>query len=237
MPAGRGRLVVFDVTGTLLTPAGSVGAVYADAARAAGGAFEAATLDTAFGRALGAAPPLAFGHLGPGDREAAERDWWRGVARSALGALPPAFGFDPFFDRVWRHFSEPRAWRVYPEVRLALRALRRTGHPLAVLSNWDSRLPPLLEALRLGGYFARVLVSSALPAAKPDPAAFAAATTALDGVGNGVPIMVGDRLDHDVLPARAAGWDAVWLDRRGDAAPPGIARVTDLRDLARDEGA
>ncbi len=46
-------------------------------------------------------------------------------------------------------------------------------------------------------------------------------------------MMVGDRLDHDVLPALAAEWEAVWLDRSGlGHAPDGVLVVRDLRELA-----
>ena len=44
--------------------------------------------------------------------------------------------------------------------------------------------------------------------------------------------MVGDRLDHDVLPALAADWEAVWLDRSGlGHAPDGVLVVRDLHEL------
>ena len=48
--------------------------------------------------------------------------------------------------------------------------------------------------------------------------------------------MVGDRIDHDIEPARLAGWDAVWLDRenRGGALPEGAGRVPLLTALRLD---
>lgn len=230
-----GRPVVLDAAGTLILLREPVGAAYARIARDAGGAFEPAAVEAGFGQAFAAAPPLAFGHLPPVERRVAERAWWRVVARGALEAAAPwpaGFSFDRFFDLAWQRFADPAAWVVPADVRPALRSLRRAGVPLAVLSNWDGRLPRLLDGLGLGGFFARVVVSGELPAAKPDPAAFAAARRAI-GLGVAPPLMVGDRPEHDVAPARAAGWDALWLDRDGGAGEwvaPAEA-VTDLRAL------
>ena len=233
-----GRVVVLDAAGTLVEVAGSVGEAYAADARAAGADLDPAQIERGFGRAMRAAPPLAFAHLHPEARGAAARGWWRAVAGAALtagGELPAGFAFESFFDRSWERFSRPDAWRVHADVRPALRALRARGLPLAVFSNWDERLKPLLTGLGLGGYFCRVIVSSDLPAAKPSRHAFEAVARELANVesAQGLPVMVGDRLDHDALPAMAAGWDAVWLDRAGGSGAPESVRVArDMRELS-----
>lgn len=230
-------MIVFDAAGTVVETAGSVGEAYAEDARSVGVELDPHRLERGFAAARAAAPPLAFGDRPRREREVAERAWWREVARAAVetaGAEGSAFDFERFFDLAWARFAEPSAWRVPPDVRPALRALRGAGVPLAVLSNWDSRLPGLLEALGLGGFFARVVVSSGLEHAKPDPAAFARARSALgEPAEASVPTMVGDRLEHDVEPALAAGWRAVWLDRSGAGgeAPEGAVRVEDLADV------
>lgn len=230
-------VVVLDAAGTLVEVAGSVGATYSAIAGEQGARLDPTAIERGFARAMGAAPPLAFGDQPAEGREAASRGWWREVATAALaeaGDLPDDFDVPSFFDRAWERFSRPDAWRLYPDVRPALRALRVRGRPLAVLSNWDHRLETLLSGLGLRGWFCRVLVSSELPAAKPSPAAFEAAARVLPAlVPPAPPIMVGDRLDHDIQPALAAGWRAVWLDRAGRGrAPSGIETVRDLHGLA-----
>jgi REG-2-like HAD superfamily hydrolase len=232
------RVVVLDAAGTLVEVAGSVGEAYAEDARAAGADLDPQAIERGFARAMRAAPPLAFGDQPPDAREVAARGWWRSVAGAALaaaGELPAGFPFETFFDRAWQRFSRPDAWRVHDDVRPALRTLRARGTPLAVFSNWDARLKGLLGSLGLGGYFCRVIVSSDLPAAKPDRAAYEAAACELQAIESaaGAPIMVGDRLDHDAVPAVAAGWEAVWLDREGAGdAPEGVRTVRDLRELS-----
>lgn len=230
-------MVVLDAAGTLLDVKGSVGEAYAADARAVGAELDPEAIEAGFGRAMAAAPPLAFGELPPDRRRMAERSWWRSVARRALesaGAVPETFPFERFFDLAWERFARPPSWRLHLDVRPGLRALRRDGVPLAVFSNWDGRLPALLDGLGIGGYFAAVVVSSRLATAKPDPRAFAEAAAAAEEIeGSAMPIMVGDRVDHDVAPALDAGWKAVWLDReeRAEALPRGAERIADLREL------
>lgn len=230
-------MIVLDAAGTLVEIDRSVGEAYAEDARAAGAELDPDEIGRAFAAALEAAPPLAFGDRPRRERRIAERAWWRSVAGAALeraGADPTTFDFAAFFDRAWSRFAAPAAWRVPSDVRPALRSLRRSGVPLAVFSNWDARLPALLDALGLGGFFARVVVSGDLRHAKPDPAAYAAARSEIGEAAEvAIPTMVGDRLDHDVEPALAAGWGAVWLDRggRGGPTPEGASRIEDLGAL------
>lgn len=229
--------VVVDVAGTILELACPVGELYAGSARAAGADLDPTALHRGFQRAFAAAPPLAFGEeRDPARREAAERAWWRTVAvRAAREAgAPDGFDLDRFFDHAWHRFAGPEPWRVPDDARPGLRALRRAGHPLVAFSNWDSRLPALLRAVGLEGYFARIHVSSGLPAAKPDPEAFAHVEGDARDLGGGVPVMIGDRLDHDVEPALERGWRAIWLDRGegGGAVPDGAVRVSSMVEAA-----
>lgn len=229
--------LALDAAGTLIEVRGTVGDVYAAAARAAGSGLDPERIDAGFRRAHAAAPPLAFGDRPVPERRAAELAWWRAVARAAVDAAdpPPDFDFAGFFDRAWDWFGRPEAWTVFPDVRPALRELRRSGRALVVFSNWDSRLPGLLDALGLGGFFAGIHVSAGLPAPKPRPEAFAAVGAAMARLpGGAAPTLVGDRLDHDVRPARDAGWRAIWIDRVGTGGelPAGAERIGDLRELA-----
>ncbi len=227
-------IVVLDAAGTLVELRCGVGEAYADMAKREGATLDPAALEAGFRKAFGAAPPLAFGTYDP----TSERDWWRRVAGGAItaaGPLPTEFDFERFFDHAYDWFATECAWRVPADVRPALRNLRRAGFPLAVLSNWDSRLEPLLEQLRLGGFFTQVFVSGRLPAAKPGRAAFDTARRALGPLADHrAPIMVGDQIDHDIQAALDAGWKAIWIDRgdRGGELPEGVERVTDLRDVA-----
>lgn len=150
------------------------------------------------------------------------RGFWRDVLDRLLerADAPPASPFAAA--ELYERFAEAGAWRVFPDVVPALERLRGAGLRLAVISNWDQRLPRLLEALDLAARFDAVVVSSAVGVEKPHPAIFAAAAERL-GADPERLLHVGDRRLEDVEGALGAGWRALLLDRRGGG---------DLADLA-----
>jgi 2-haloalkanoic acid dehalogenase type II len=54
----------------------------------------------------------------------------------------------------------------------ALERARRAGIPLAVVSNWDARLPEILRRLGVDRLFETIVTSAEAAAAKPDPRIF-----------------------------------------------------------------
>jgi len=44
-------------------------------------------------------------------------------------------------------------------------------------------------------------------------------------------VSIGDRLEVDALAATAAGLRGIWLNRTGNAVPPGVEAVDNLTDL------
>jgi len=208
------RAVTFDAAGTLIAPAEAVGDTYARTAARFGISVRAGDVDAAFRRALADAPPLAFPDVAAHDLARHERDWWRAVVRAALGGAGSHGAFEACFDALFAHYATPGAWRVYTDARPCLEAARARGLRTAVVSNFDRRLPSLLDGLGLSRAVDRVLSSTQVGAAKPAVAIFAAAAAAL-GVDIGEICHVGDDLRADVGGARAAGASALYLDRSG----------------------
>lgn len=141
------------------------------------------------------------------------RGWWhefleRLCRRLGLGE-PSRFASSELFDR----FLRPGAWEVYPDVRSTLETLSRAGVRLGVVSNWDERLPRLLDALDLGHFFDAVTFSSAVGIEKPNPRIFLHCLRAL-GVAPANALHVGDGAVDDVEGAMAAGMQALRVDRR-----------------------
>lgn len=138
--------------------------------------------------------------------------WRRFVERVAehLGLAPPSrFAVKELYHR----FSGAAEWTVYPDVVPALDALRASGLRLAVVANWDSRLPGLLGDLGLADRFVTVVTSSAVGAEKPDRRVFEAALAALELPPERV-LHVGDEVLADVEGAQAVEMLALHLDRR-----------------------
>ncbi|WP_420162087.1 HAD family hydrolase [Nocardiopsis sp. CNT-189] len=122
--------------------------------------------------------------------------------------------------------AEVRAWRaedpgtladgfdaedLYPDVRGALGALRGMGLSVVIAGNQPVQARPALEAMELP--VDGVHVSDEWGVQKPDPAFFTR-VAAVAGVPPAEILYVGDRVDNDVLPARAAGMRTA-LIRRG----------------------
>ena len=171
---------------------------------------------------------MAFPGRRGADLDRAERGWWRAVVErvtSEAGGVPE---FDPYFDRLYAHYATAQAWRVFPEVPGVLAALRERGLRLAVVSNFDSRLPPLLDALGLAPFFDAVVCSGAVGAAKPDGAIFAHALAVL-GVDAHEALHVGDSGVNDCDGARAAGIEALLVDR--GTTPSRAGTIPDLRGI------
>jgi putative hydrolase of the HAD superfamily len=105
-------------------------------------------------------------------------------------------------------------WRAFDDTLPALRTLGRR-FKLAVITNGDGRQQRAkLDATGLSPFFSHVLVSGEVKVSKPDPAIFRLSEEAL-GLPPEALAYVGDRLDVDVAGAKAAGWTAIWLDRKG----------------------
>jgi putative hydrolase of the HAD superfamily len=209
--AGRLRAALFDAAGTLIGPAEPVGESYARAAAAHGAAIPAWRLDDAFRRVLRRAPPMAFPGEPPARVAALERGWWRERVRETLRAADQTArvaDFDGFFDSLFAHFARPQAWRARPGAGEALVALRGRGLRLAVVSNFDHRLEPILAGLGLAGFFEAVVRPAHAGAAKPAAAIFTFALARL-GVAPGEAVYVGDDAEQDVAAARAAGLAAI----------------------------
>jgi putative hydrolase of the HAD superfamily len=99
---------------------------------------------------------------------------------------------------------------------------------LAIVSNWDERLRPLLARLDLLERFEVVVVSCEAGSRKPEPRIFQAATEAL-GLSPDQVLHVGDSLEHDVMGARAAGMRSVGIRRsQGREDPLWIQSLSQL---------
>jgi len=97
---------------------------------------------------------------------------------------------------------------LYADALPTLAALHAAGFPVAVFANQPLTAEALMAALPVD----RFATSARWGVAKPDPAFFAQVAAELD-VDPATVAYVGDRVDNDVLPAKAAGMFAVHLVR------------------------
>ncbi|GAB4217254.1 MAG: HAD family hydrolase [Synechococcales cyanobacterium] len=214
------QTVFFDAVGTLFTVKGSVGQVYSRVARDFGVEVDSVHLNRAFYHAFQQAPAAAFPGVAPEQVANLERQWWRQVVEQTFAAVGYGdfCGFDAYFTHVYDLFAEAGVWELYPETLDVLQQIQRAGIPMGLISNFDSRLFPVIAALGLRDYFASITSSSSVGAAKPDPLIFAAAL-AKHGIAAPAALHIGDSFSQDYQGARAVGWQALWLNREGNRTP------------------
>lgn len=167
-----------------------------------------------------------------GDRFASHpggaRGWWyefidRVCQHAGQGPATP-FAKAELFDR----FASAEAWEVYQEVPQVLADLRALGLRRIVLSNWDERLPLLLERLGLADFFESVIFSAQVGAEKPFPVIFQRALRCLDLPPEQI-LHVGDQETEDVEGARAVGMQALRVTRGVlGSALPNLRPLVDL---------
>lgn len=214
----RPQVIFLDAVGTLFGVKGSVGEVYRQVALRFGVEAEAAVLDKAFFQSFKAAPtPMAFPGVAIADIPRQEYEWWEALAHrtfQAAGLFEQFPNFSEFFATLYAHFATADPWFVYPDVYRALHYWQSQGIPLGVLSNFDTRLHPVLRAIGLTDFFTSVTLSTEVGAAKPSPLVFRAALEK-HGCLPDQAWHIGDSFKEDYEGAKAVGLRAIWLNRSG----------------------
>ncbi len=193
---------------------------YAAFARRHGIAVETEAVTAAFGRCWGSIEPPRYGEAiseDPEARERVDRAWWRDLVRRCLigaGAelRDSEASFDACFEALFLHYGTAEPWRVYTGTLDVLKRWRDEGRQRVVLSNFDRRLPAVMDALELTTAVDHILYSSVLGASKPDPRAFARALEIV-GADPARTVHVGDDARTDGRGAATAGLRFLHLRR------------------------
>ncbi len=199
----RPRAVTFDAAGTLLHPRESVAEVYARFAARHGGTRDARSIGAAFATSMKDAKSLRVG-------DPTWRKFWAHVVATSTGCDAPAL-----VDELYDHYAAPSAWRLTDATFACMDALREDGAKIGVISNWDTRLRPLMRGLGVLEHIDALVVSGEIGIEKPDRAIFEHAAREL-GVPVGAIIHVGDDPDADIAGAKSAGVLAVHIDDARD---------------------
>lgn len=195
------QLILFDAVGTLFGVRGSVGEIYSYFAANYGVSLLPSVIDQRFGSIFAKRLAPTFN----------SRQWWYETVQETFAGLSFT-DFDPFFAQVYDYFATGEAWCLYPETRAVLEELKRRGLTLAIVSNFDERLYPVLEALAVRDFFAEIGISTAVGYAKPSPLLFAHVLEKLK-ISAEQAMHIGDSAE-DVIGAKAAGIKVLRVDRR-----------------------
>ncbi len=206
------RTVFFDLGDTLMYVHPDVPTVYLEACRELGLAVEPAGV----AKALHAGERHYRDALRGGrDFESsmvAARAFWQEYNALILGELGAGGDTAAMARTLSERFWSPPSWRVFPEVHEVLGALRDAGVQLAVISNFTDALTAVCRTHELDGYFDCLVASTVTGSQKPDVSIFREALRRT-GADPESSLHVGDNYIADVLGARAAGIEAVLVDR------------------------
>jgi putative hydrolase of the HAD superfamily len=225
-----------DVGGTMIHARRGVGGAYSEVAARLGVDASAAELNRQFEAiferervAARAAGRLAYGRTAEGATA-----FWRSVVHEVFRPWSSdEADLDEIFTDLFAHFARADAWALFADTEPLLAAARALGLPVIAVSNWDARLPDVLDGVGLTEQLTAVVASYAVGAEKPDPEIFEAALALLPtSAERGRILHVGDSMAEDVRGARALGLQAAWLDRAGAGnVVPG--RIRSLAELHR----
>jgi len=203
--------VLFDAAGTLIELREPVGDTYARIAREHGTTVPPNSLEAAFRSAFTAAPAMAFPGASIEEVTRLEKEWWRRVVSNTFRAADSNVkftNFDEFFECLFGVMGRPQSWREVPGARSLLLRLRSLRWSTAIVSNFDRRLPDILQGLGLAELFDTVVLCSDVGAAKPEAAIFQRALEQLQVPARRA-VVVGDDKEQDIEGARAAGIRAI----------------------------
>ncbi len=201
------RAVLFDAAGTLIELRESVGTSYARFAEDHGVTLPAWRLDDAFHRVIRHAPPRVYPGASAEEIVREEIAWWRAIVRSTFLAADSTVkfpDFDAFYAPLFDYFSTAQAWDVRAGVPAALGRLREHGFAIGVVSNFDHRLPKILQALELEPLLDLVVIPADCGFEKPDAGIFDFACERL-GIASVHVAYVGDDREKDGAAAQHAG--------------------------------
>ena len=227
--------VFLDVGGTILRPSISVGSAYSSALEFTGVTLDPEDLDCAFMKEFNNRKQVARTSRGTayGSTHEEAKTFWHSVF---MATLPSEVKAHPqvgkAFEEVYRYFGEGQAWALFPDTMPFLEELRRHQVPVIIVSNWDARLPQLLDALGITPWVQRVIGSFQVGSEKPAPEIFVAALESLKVPASFQQVLhVGDNDAEDGEGARALGIPFVRVDRA--SKNPSDSVVPSLLDILK----
>lgn len=121
--------------------------------------------------------------------------------------------------------------KLYPDTKMILEALSKK-YKLGVIANQSLGTKERLDNWNIGKYFDVVVASAEAGWAKPDLKIFNLALEQAGCKPNDA-VMIGDRLDNDIVPAKQIGMKTVWV-RQGFAKYQIICNESEQPDFIID---
>lgn len=227
------QAVVFDAVGTLIYPSPGVSVAYQNFILQHCG-FEANPAAVAHSVSAAMTCRSTENHLTTSEQQ--EYDFWLQVVRNVCDCSEQPVSdrqISDCFADLFQHFAKPDSWKMFPEVDETLAFFRDVPLPLAVASNFDSRLHSVCDGLEGLNRCPVRVVSSEIGFRKPSADFYQAVCAKLQLPAENI-LMVGDDLTNDIIGATSYGLKAAWINRRREDSmclPPNAIEIHHLTDL------
>lgn len=130
---------------------------------------------------------------------------------SEEGLFPPALVEEKAAEAAALCYESARAHVKAAEPVLKL---LRMHYPMVLVSNFYGNVETVLKDFGIDGYFKKIVESAVVGVRKPDPEIFRIGVRDL-GLPADEVLVVGDSYRKDILPARKAGCQTLWLKGKG----------------------
>jgi putative hydrolase of the HAD superfamily len=218
------RAICFDAVGTLIIPDPPAHLVYAEAGQKFGSRYDAVAIRCRFREAFAAEEKRDL-QGGLQTSEEREHQRWRHIVATVLDDVADP---EQCFQELYHHFRRPESWQCDLNAGAVLQRLA-SRYPLALASNYDSRLRSVMAGLPQLRSISHVIISSEVGWRKPAAPFFEAVCRTLNLELRQV-LFVGDDPVNDYQGAVAAGLEALLFAPKGPEMP-GVRCIGDLRRL------
>ncbi len=163
-------------------------------------------------------------------REVWNENTWISLLRKMVSNL--SIPNQALAEQLRDYWLSQAGFRVYEDAEHTLKKLKDSGFQLITISNVSSsrNLATYLRKAGLLEYFAILIASGDVGFEKPNPEIFLVASrlskTPVEKI-----LHVGDKYEEDYLGARAAGVNAILIDRRGRYGDKQCLKIFSLKEL------
>lgn len=197
--------ISFDVTGTLIEPFPSIGAIYAEILHTHGVYLSEPELEMRFMSEFHKSRTIPLDAI----NETSDKERWIEVVQGILGEEYT----EEIFNSLWEAMGKGNRWKQKPRLLKTLQALKDQNFRMIIVSNWDARLLNILSDLGLDEHFERVFLSTQLGVEKPAEEVYQMVATEL-AVDPSTLLHIGNSPANDFKPAIRAGWNSLLLHNR-----------------------
>lgn len=192
--------IFFDAVGTLLKPATPVDETYHRYGLKHGSAISTDSIRNRFYESF-KKEELKDASLDCKTNEARECERWESIVSECF---PDLKNTAPLFNDLFKYYSNPSAWELYPGTIPVLKHLENIGINWGIASNFDLRLQSIVKSKIELCNCKWLIISSLISYKKPSNHFFEHLQTS-SGVSFDKILMVGDSPENDIRPAKELG--------------------------------